>query len=166
MTNRVSVVVTGTSWMGAGIGSVETALERLFREAEQRLAIIAYSVSGSTDLLLHWLEATLARGVQIQIVINQLDAQPAGVVEYLTRLAGQYPHLEVFSFEADVDNDLHAKIAVADRRKAIVGSANLSRRGMVSKHELGLLVEGDAAESVSAAVDRLLSSRLVRRLSS
>ena len=155
---RVSVVVTGTAWMGGGIGSIESALERLFREAKQEIALTAYTISSSADLLFDWLEAALTRGIQIKLVINRLNTQPSDVVVRLRRLASTYPHFCLYNFVSEYEADLHAKAVVVDRRMALVGSSNLSRRGLLANHELALLVEGMAAVDVARAIDFLCVS--------
>jgi len=156
MKNQAQVVVTGLAWMGSGIGSIESAMERIFREAEHEVLITSYAISNATDLILDWFEAALARGVLIRLVINHLNEQPTDVVSRLESMYHRYNHLYLYSFEDNQEYDLHAKIIVADRKLALVGSSNLSRRGLLNNHELALLIEGNTAEQVASAVDRLL----------
>jgi len=54
--------------------------------------------------------------------------------------------------------DLHAKVIVVDRKKALVGSANLSLRGLMNNHELGVVVEGPVAAEIARAIDMLMAS--------
>jgi len=61
----------------------------------------------------------------------------------------------VYDFTDPEKRQLHAKIIVADRKKAIVGSANLSWGGMYSNYEIGLLIEGEAAWKLAEIVDTL-----------
>ena len=61
-------------------------------------------------------------------------------------------------------SDLHAKVIVVDRRKAIIGSSNLSRRGFLTNYELALLLEGSTATTVASVVDKLLASPHVLRI--
>ena len=156
---RVSVVVTGTAWMGGGIGSIESALERLFREAEHEISLTVYTISSGADLLLDWLEAALARGVQVRLVVNRLRSQPPDVTIRLQQLATVYPHLCLYDFAPEGEADLHAKVVVVDRRLALVGSSNLSRRGLLFNHELAVLVEGSGVTDVAIALDRLFVAR-------
>lgn len=160
----VRVVVTGTAWMGGGIGSIESALELLFREAKQEVALTAYSISTGADLLFDWMEAALARGVQINLIINHLDDHPFEVIAKLRRFVATYAHLHLYDFRSAGEADLHAKVIVADRRMALIGSSNLSRRGLLANHEMAVLIQGDAAVSVASTLDRLLKSRDVARV--
>lgn len=166
MNEHLSVVVTGLGWMGSGIGSIETAMERIFQQAEKEILITSYSISTATDLLFSWFEIALNRGILIRLIINRFYDQPANVISSLESLYRAYPHFYLYDFQDGQSYDLHAKVIVADRRLALVGSSNLSRRGLINNHELALFVEGIAAEQVAFAVDRLLtypSTSLVSR---
>jgi len=165
MRNQVQVVVTGLAWMGSGIGSIETAMEQIFREADREILITSYSISNATDLVLDWFEIALARGVLIRMVINRINTQPVEVMARLESLYRMYPHFYLYDFVDDQEYDLHAKVIVADRRLALVGSSNLSRRGLLNNHELALFVEGKSAEQVASAVDKLLLSHSISQIS-
>ena len=162
--DRVSVVVTGTAWMGSGIGSIESAVERLFREAEQEILLAVYTISAGADILLDWLEAALARGVRISFIANRLHDQPHEPVSRLRQLMRTYPHLHLYEFVNEERADLHAKAIVVDRRLALVGSSNLTYRGLSANHELALLIEGSSATDVASAIDCLVASNFVVRI--
>lgn len=163
--NNIQVVVTGLAWMGGGVGSIESALEKLFREANQEIAFTAYSATGGADLLFDWTETALARGVRILAIINHLMEQPEDIVVRLQRLNTLYQHFLLYDFLADSQADMHAKVVVADRWRALVGSSNLSRRGLHFNHELAVLLQGPAAVTIATALDRLCKSAHVRRVS-
>ena len=59
MKNQTSVVVSGLAWMGSGVGSIETSMEKLFREAKNEILITSYAISGAADHFLDWLETSL-----------------------------------------------------------------------------------------------------------
>jgi cardiolipin synthase len=64
----------------------------------------------------------------------------------------------LYGFSDEQEYDLHAKVIVADRKMALVGSSNLSRRGLLNNHELALFVEGKTVEQIASAIDKLLLS--------
>lgn len=163
MKNQTQVVVTGLAWMGSGIGSIESAIERIFGEAEHEILITSYSISNASDHILDWLETSLAHGVLIRLIINKIGNQPAAIVDRLVNFSNSYSHFYLYTFEGDEEQDLHAKVIVTDRKLGIVGSSNLSRRGLLTNHELAILVEGKAAEQIAAAIDRLLVSEFIKR---
>lgn len=160
----VSVVVTGTAWMGGGIGSIESTLERLFREAQQEIALTAYAISSGADLLFDWLETSLTRGIQVKLIVNHLTNQPQDVKARLHQLATTYAHFYLYDFISESEADLHAKAIVVDRKLALIGSSNLSRRGLLANHEIAVLVQGPAAATAACVLDRLFNNQLVVRL--
>ncbi|MBA3532202.1 MAG: endonuclease [Ardenticatenales bacterium] len=155
--SNVSVVVTGIDWMGGGVGSIESAIQQLFQEAEQEILLTVYALTNGADMLFEWLEMALIRGVEIKMAINRIDEKTADVRAQLIQLADLYPHFYLCNFTSDDQIDLHAKLIVVDRRKAIVGSSNLSRRGLLTNYELAVLIEGPTATEIANVVDRLLS---------
>ena len=159
----VRVVVTGTEWMGSGIGSIESAIDELFRNAADEIMLSVYTIGTGTDLVFRWIEGALARGVQVRLIINSLHKQPADVIARLHEIAAKYPHFHLYDFRGDSESALHAKTAVADRRVALVGSSNMSRRGLLANHELALYLQGPTAAIVAQALDALIGGSSVER---
>jgi phosphatidylserine/phosphatidylglycerophosphate/cardiolipin synthase-like enzyme len=161
----VRTVVTGLGWMGSGVGSVNTATEELVMSAQNELTVLAYSMSDGAERLMELVQERLRSGIRFTIVVNQLANQYGQIPEDLKRLAHDYvSHCFVYNFDgADQNASLHAKAVIADRQRAIVGSANLSWNGLVNNHELCLYIEGRAVSDLALTVDRLLAHRFVRR---
>ena len=84
MKDDISIAVTGLAWMGSGIGSIESAMEQLFRESEHEILITSYALSSAADIFMDWLEASLAKGILIRIAINKFSNQPADIVRRIT----------------------------------------------------------------------------------
>ena len=57
----------------------------------------------------------------------------------------------------------HLKIVVADERRAIVGSANVTDKGFDTNLEVGVLLGGDAASEIERVVRVAMASGLVKR---
>ena len=157
---NLRVVVSGSSWMGSGLGSIESAIHRLFTMANDEIIIVAYAISSATPQLFEHLRSVLQRGTRIRVVINRFVQQPTTVQQQLHQLHRTFPHLlQIYSFTPhNNEADLHAKIILVDRHYALVGSANLSLRGLMDNHELGVVVEGKGAADIATAIDQLLAS--------
>ncbi len=157
---KLRVVVSGTTWMGSGLGSIESALYKLLTEANDEIILVAYAVSTATPLLFQQLEAALQRGIRIRCLINRFQLQPQGVQHRFRDMLQCFPHLlQIFSFvPLNEEADLHAKTIIVDRYHALVGSANLSLRGLMDNHELGVVITGVGAAEIARAVDLLLVS--------
>ena len=156
----VRVVVSGSAWMGGSFGSVESALYRLFEQANDEVIFVIYSISSASEMLFEQLVAMLQRGIRIRMIINRFAGQHISVQRQLRQLQQSYPHLmELISFTpSQKQADLHAKVIVVDRRQALVGSANLSLRGLINNHELGLVVQAPVAVEIARAIDALMAS--------
>ena len=158
--NYIRVVVSGSSWMGNGFGSIESALHDIFTLADDEVIIVAFTVSGAIQAFFQEIVQLLEHSVRIRMLINRYDEQHESERATLSKLQQRYPGLfRLFSFVPDQQEaDLHAKIILVDRRYALVGSANLSLRGLMDNHELALWVEGDALADITRAVDLLFKS--------
>lgn len=162
---ELRVAVTGTSWMGGSIGSVDTALREIVTGARRELQLVAYELRTDAKHFLEMVEDRLASGVNVTFVVNRLDKKPLNVRGYLADLAHEYPGMELYTFAPpNEDEDLHAKLVIADREQMLIGSANLSWRGLVENHEIAVRLRGAEVSNVSSAVDKLLGSPHIRRI--
>ena len=159
----VRVVATGSVWIGKGIGSVASAIEELLSGADDEVQIASYALGEARDLL-RLIESCLGRGVRVTMIVNKLRNQPVNTTSRILRLRSRFRHFELMSFDPPESEDLHAKIIVADRSKAIVGSANPSQRGLFRNHEIALVISGEAAEQIADLIDALASARFSTRV--
>lgn len=153
-----SVAVTGTAWMGGGVGSVQSAIEELLDRADNEIQIAVYEMTAGAEDFINRLRTCLARGVRTTMIVNRYGDKPFVIKQRLQDLAKRFPHFEVFDFRPETSSeDLHAKILVVDRRQALVGSANLTWRGLVGNHELAVVVSGSTASRIAGLLDKLCS---------
>ncbi len=157
----IRVVVSGSSWMGGGFGSIESALHDLFARANDEVVLVSYAISGGAGILFQQITGLLQRGIRVRMLVNRYDNQHEAVRRELGKLRQQFPKtLLIFSYiPQNEEADLHAKIIIVDRKFALVGSANLSMRGLMDNHELGLVLEGTAVADVARAVDLLMQAK-------
>lgn len=163
----MGVAVSGLVWMGPGIGSIDTAVERLMASTERDAIVVTYSLTAGARTFFGCLKECLSRGVRVALIVNRLIEQDAFALEMLTALTREFRNLHAYDFTDPTGGELHAKLIIADRRQAIVGSANLSWSGMVANHELAMVVTDQAdVQWVAEAVDRLFRSGALRRFQS
>lgn len=152
----VGIAVTGTAWMGKGVGSVQSAIERLLSSADDEVKVVVYEITAGAREFLDRIQICLARGIPVTIIINRYHEKPFQLRNRLENLAERFSHFRILNFQPkNQTEDLHAKIIVVDRREALVGSANLTWRGLVGNHELAVLVSGPSASTIAKLVDRL-----------
>jgi phosphatidylserine/phosphatidylglycerophosphate/cardiolipin synthase-like enzyme len=156
--HSVRVVATGSVWIGKGIGSVATAIRELLSGAADEVQIASYTLGMAEDLL-GLIENCLSRGVRVVMIVNKLKNQSTHSTSRLLDFKSRFQHFELVSFDPPETEDLHAKIIVVDRSRAIVGSANPSRRGLFRNHEIALVVSGEPAEQIADLIDALAGAR-------
>jgi len=155
--STAEILVTGRAFSRRGLRAVEPTTEAMIMSAQQQIHLAAYLITESACSIVDLLEMALARGVAVSIIVNKLDVQVAPVVDRLRDLARRFSHMRLLSFNDPAGTQLHAKVLVADRRRALIGSANYSWGGLVANHELAVLVEGGAAECVANLLEDLMS---------
>jgi cardiolipin synthase len=163
MNSDIRVCASGDLWVGGSVGSLETAVHEVFTSARDHIFITCYSITGGANALFDALRGALDRGVLTRLAINKITGQSADAVGQLRALGQSYPHFELWNFVSANGADLHAKVVCADECMAVIGSSNLSFRGLVSNYELGVVVRGEPARIVSDRLRALFSSRSVQR---
>src|SRR4051812_9773689 len=100
--NSIRVVVSGSSWMGTGFGSIESAFYDLFAKANDEVIVVAFTVSGALQVFFQQLEHLLERGIRIRMLINRYDKQHESVKGMLRKLQQSFAGLfQLFSFLPD-----------------------------------------------------------------
>ena len=147
-------VATGEAWIGFGVRSFRSVIRELIEGAQEQLVLTAYVLTDGE--VVKSIVLALERGVAVTVYLYD-GGEGKTVTEAakcVLHLQEEFPYLEVKIVN---DRVLHAKIIVADSRKVLVGSANLTHRGLTSNYELGFLIED------SEIAGKILS--LVRKVS-
>ena len=143
--------------MGQGVRSINSIIEEILPEANNEVQIVAYRITRGADDFLNMIASCLSRGVKVNLIINRFDCQPTDIKRRLLRFVKQFLHFGLFDFNPkDKAEDLHAKLIVLDRSKALIGSSNITWRGLVLNHELGVIVEGQSASKIGVLIDCLI----------
>ncbi|HJU14244.1 MAG TPA: phospholipase D-like domain-containing protein [Candidatus Nitrosotalea sp.] len=152
----VQILATGPEFIGEGVRGTGPVIEEIIGDAQNEIQILAYLFTTSGRVL-SLLESSLRKGIRVTIVINEFEKQNDDIKEKITALINEFSHLKVVNFHKDGGEQLHAKVVVVDRKKAIVGSANFSWGGMTRNYEIGILLEGEGAWKLGKLVDDLTS---------
>src|SRR6266705_129772 len=131
--NNVQIIATGPELVRAGARAIEPVIEELMLGAKREIHLVAYVFTVQADRFLTLLGQTAERGVRLTVVVNHLERQDRRVREGLLSLARSFDHAKVASFTGN-GAQLHAKAVVADRERAVVGSANFSWGGMATNY--------------------------------
>lgn len=152
------LLVTGRYFTGHGFRAVQPVVDEIISSAQDELTIVAYLITESAADLLLQTEQAAARGIRVTFILNKPWNLPEFVRKKLAELKACSRQLEIYAFDDANGGELHAKVVIADRKRAVIGSANLSWGGMVANHEVGVLVEGEPVWALADVIDRLASN--------
>ncbi|MDO8541535.1 MAG: cardiolipin synthase [Opitutaceae bacterium] len=128
---------------------ISKSIVSLLNEASDRVWI-ATGYFVPDDILLAALELAASRGVDVRLLISEKNDHPflvtVGRSYYDELLAAG---VRIFEYSAGI---YHSKIALADARWGMVGSANLDYRSMRLNFELNLIFHSAAQNEVLARV--------------
>ena len=156
---NIDIAVTGRTWLGKGVGSIWTMIEDSISAANDEMLVTAYSISENSMELIDLTEKALLKGIRVTLIVNRFDNQSYAVKEKLRRLNNRFREFILKDFSPEsTSEDLHAKLIVIDHSVALIGSANLTWKGMVVNHELMVRIKGIHACEIGNLVDRLLAS--------
>ena len=155
--DKPEIAVTGNTWLGKGTGSIWTLIRNTFSQPATEIQIATYAITESSGEFFELLDDVLARKTRVMMIINRFYTQHEGVQEKLLDLKDKHKGFFILvNFDPkDSREDLHAKLIVIDHEIALVGSANLTWKGMVMNHELMVKLSGDTAYSVGELLDKL-----------
>ncbi|PWW32313.1 cardiolipin synthase [Cytobacillus oceanisediminis] len=151
----IQVLATGSGWLGSGIESIQSNVIELIRNCKHELIIGSYSFGLGGLEIIPQIEKALKRNVSVSIFINNFYQQDIIIQEELKKLKRITLNMKIYNFKPTNSDDLHAKLIIADRTYAIIGSSNLSKRGFISNHELAVLIKDREVSKIASAFDRL-----------
>ncbi len=149
LTPEVRQVSGGT---GLWAGSLMSCIHNLMDTAHQELLIMVpyWSVGGVKSLLRHMMRPSM-EGVGVTILTRgrdelMEDGQLPAVDHLVTDFKRRGARVSVFSptLVEGKRSLVHAKVVIADRRRAYIGSANFSTSGIEQSLEVGVRLEGRA----------------------
>jgi len=154
--NEPEIAVTGNGWMGKGVGSIWSLVKDAFSKVNNEIQIAAFAITESRGEFFELLGDALARKTRVLMIVNRFYDQDLAVRQKLAELEEKYDNFILKNFEPDDSReDLHAKLIVIDHSIALVGSANLTWKGLVMNHEIMIKLTGSAAQAIGGLIDRL-----------
>ena len=151
---KIDLLATGAKFLKHGLQGTGPMIEETIASATNEIHMMAYVITPHARHVLRLLEEALESGVKVTIVVNRLAEQDERTQARLRRMLKAYRHLRVVDFQLP-RGELHAKVIVADRRRAVIGSANFSFGGMANNYEIGVRIDGKEAWKVSKLIDSL-----------
>lgn len=143
---KIQLIWTGPATTAVPVRMTERALCDLVDMAKQTLFVVSF-VTFKANRVYAKISEAVARGVKVSFLTESskehggsLDSDPIKLLEEKIPEATFYR----WTAKANVSaGRVHAKCAIADRRAALITSANLTEAAMENNMELGILVEND-----------------------
>lgn len=142
---------------GADAVGTRSRLREIINSATKELLVVGFSM---TDSEIERLVLDRAKNFVRVTIVGEREQE--GVREWLQRWPATVPRpTALVGVEADTHERyiVHGKAVVADRTRALVGSANFTAQGLHRNVELGMIIEGTAARHVAEFIDRLAAER-------
>jgi phosphatidylserine/phosphatidylglycerophosphate/cardiolipin synthase-like enzyme len=135
------------------VAATRDVVRSLIRSASRELLVVGFSM---TDLEFHALLAKRAcEGVLVTVVGDRSSGDLLAMKQAWPSQARPLVALLEAVPGRDENRRMHGKVIVADRTRAIVGSANFSGGGLKTNLEFGLRVEGAVADEICRLVTSL-----------
>ncbi len=137
-------------------------IEQLLLESRRELLVAAPFLSAEQgflagEYLYTALQNTLSRRVRVEVFLSKEGAKSlrdAGIDEGKGMLRIYTPREDIAMTSA---LGSHAKVVIADRERAYIGSANLTNAGLTANFEMGVLITGSSARAARSVWERLVS---------
>ena len=170
---QVELVWSGPTTLSSTLRSTGPALLELIRGARQSVYLVTFAAYKVPDVV-EAIGAAVRRGVRVVFVLES-DSVSEGKIHFdplphLLDGAGHGAEVYVWPMQErrrdarGRHGTLHAKFAVADRRRLLISSANLTADAFDINIELGVLLTGGSApEEAAAHVDGLIRTGVLQR---
>lgn len=179
--HTVDPVWTGPEVAGSEVRRTEAVAREIIAGANEQLLIVGYWLVASSAQIRALIELLIEKareGVKVRFVLDpsekswgsdnfkSLDERwPPSLVEAPRTVFSWGDGLDraVSKSGEHFDRLLHAKVIVADRRDALVTSANLTQAGLLENLEMGLRIQGPMAGAVVKHFDLLIDDGILER---
>ena len=169
---RIEVVWTGPKTDAVSVRRTDQALNELIKHAQRRLIVVSFAVYKVPNVRAT-LNAAAARQVAVDLVVETVESS-GGKVDFDGWKELEAKGIRVWTWAAEhrpatssgTLATLHAKCAIADRRKLLVSSANLTDFALSVNMELGLLIDrSDVPGRVARHLEALMANGVLVRVS-
>jgi phosphatidylserine/phosphatidylglycerophosphate/cardiolipin synthase-like enzyme len=165
---QVELVWTGPGSYAVPTRRTEQVLIELISSASQSLFLTSF-VAYRVDSLIAPIKERIAAGVKVSILLER-SQESGGALDFdsLSLLRSQLSGAQFYSWsphEVEFEGGVvHAKVAVCDKKKAFITSANLTDRAMNQNMEAGFFVTGgEVPVQLEEHLDALVATGILSR---
>ena len=159
-----AIGVSGRHWIGGNEQSAYDLLVDSLRQARTSVRIVAYSLgdrSSELERIFGILKDKIHTGVQVQLIINRFWTTTGYAQKQLKEL--EHRNFTLLNYDPkDERENLHAKIIIVDSTEILLGSANISKSGLFSNHEIVVKISGGEFASRVNSLVNVLAGNIFR----
>jgi phosphatidylserine/phosphatidylglycerophosphate/cardiolipin synthase-like enzyme len=144
-----------------------SVLHELVAGARRRVLLVSFAAHTLPSLAAD-LEAAVARSCVVDVVFETEADSAGGYSSHEARPFGDVPGICRWRWPIELRTHgavLHAKTLIIDGERALVGSANLTKRALTANLELGVLIRDPTlASALEMHPDRLMERAILTRM--
>jgi phosphatidylserine/phosphatidylglycerophosphate/cardiolipin synthase-like enzyme len=129
------ILTAGPDWRGQW--PYFTEICHLIEGATRSLHLSLYVLT--EDKIFLTIKNAINRGISTELYLYDTDMNNQNILAELSYIAKKFSHFKFFMIESS--KTLHTKLLIADCKKIILGSANLTQNGMFNNFEVGIYFE-------------------------
>ena len=160
------VAWTGPKVEGSFLRATREVVREILREARMELLVVGYWIAarddgeGIIEEIIDSLAEAVGRGVSVTVIVDE-RLRPDGRDNRRILMSAWPPRVtrpKILTWRLPPDDQhlkLHAKVLVADRRDALITSANLTSYAMDRNMEMGVRIIGHPALDIARHFDLL-----------
>ena len=162
--HRTEIAWTGPATESVPLRRVDQAIYDMVESASEEVLLVTFAAY-KAERALKALRTATDHGVGVRLVI-ELAQESGGKLSFdgLQAIRSAVPSAQIFYWPLERRKhrgsgpygSMHAKCLIADRKRAIVSSANLTDYALEANKELGLLVESAIASRLADHFDQLI----------
>lgn len=146
---RSDVVVSGPATDSVPVRLTSSVISEVIHDSRESLLVVSFAAFGIAEVVRE-LDTAARRGVDIDLIMENTEAEGGalqGSLGAAEAFAALRPYATFWTWPAvrrpivgTGRAALHAKLLAADRKIAVVGSANLTDRALAHNIELGIII--------------------------
>jgi phosphatidylserine/phosphatidylglycerophosphate/cardiolipin synthase-like enzyme len=169
----LELIWTGPEELSTGFRRTDQALLELIYGAKEQLLIVSFAVY-KVQSIIDAIEQAILRNVKVTICLEDANETKEKISfsgskafsSSIFKMANFYtwpienrPHTHDGKF-----GSLHAKLAVADKNRIFISSANLTAYAMVLNMEMGVLLEGgEVGDQITSLFNNMILNSTLRK---
>lgn len=132
----------------------EQALLEVIDSAESTLFVVSFVIY-KVPLIFSAIKSALNRNVSVSMLLESSDQHGGSIsIDAIGKIKSELPGVNLYCWNEKkpefTEARVHAKVAIADRRKCFISSANLTGHTMDKNIEVGVLLTGGANSDLSS----------------